>query len=149
MSGVVFKDEKVRKLLSQLQKNVKKIGQRDKQYVGLLSSIVFRDIINHFERQEGPNGKWSPWSQVYARFMARVGKSGNLILSDTGRLRQGWQPTRYRVSSEGILWFNPVKYASIHNEGKGRYPQREFAWLSQNAMRAIEKQTAQFLERKK
>lgn len=145
-ASVVIDDADVRKLLNGLIKNVGQISEKGKRYVGLLSSIVFRDVIEHFEKEEGPGGRWKPWSARYARYMVSVGKGNNLILSDTGRLRQGWQPSRYRVAKDGILWFNPVPYAAQHDQGIFPYPARKFTWLSKQAVQEIETQTARFVE---
>lgn len=143
---VVIDDKQVRHLINGLIKNARQISARSKKYVGLLSSVVFRDVIDHFEKQQGPNGKWAPWSPAYRRYMVSKGKGGNLILSDTGRLRQGWQPSRYRLTRDGILWFNPVRYAAQHDEGRKPYPQRKFTWISDKAIKQIEEQTAKFIE---
>ena len=143
---ITIDDKEVRKLIEGLIKNVGEISQRGKRYVGLLSSIVLRDVVDHFAKQEGPDGKWAPWSNRYRKYMASIGKGGNLILSDTGKLRQGWQPERYRLVSDGILWFNPVEYAAQHDEGIRPYPQRKFTWISKNATNEIERQTALFVE---
>lgn len=143
---VVLDDKEVQKLLKGLTKNVNEISEKGRRYVGLLSSIVYRDIIEHFEREEGPNGKWAPWSKQYSKYMMAIGKGGNLILSDTGRLRQGWQPSRYRIAADGVLWYNPVSYAAQHDEGLGRYPQRRFTWLSDACISNIESQTVKFIE---
>lgn len=143
---VVIDDKEVREMLSNLIKNVGKISEKAKEYVGLLSSVVFRDLIRHFENQEGPDGKWKPWSPRYANYMAKIGKSGNLILTDTGRLRQGWQPTRYRIVNEGVIWFNPVSYGKKHNEGIAPFPKRQFAWISKDASDEMERQTLKFVE---
>ena len=143
---VVIDDKEVQKLINSLIKNVGQISDKGKKYVGLLSSIVFGDVIEHFEKEEGPNGRWRAWSPRYQKYMMSVGKANNLILSDTGKLRQGWQPTRYRVAKDGVLWFNPVEYAAQHNDGIAPYPQRKFAWLSNKAVKEIESQTVKFLE---
>jgi hypothetical protein len=76
--------------------------------------------------------------------MEQIGKSGNKILQDTGRLRQTFVPTNYRAVSGGIVFFNPAKtksgfpYAAAHDEGfaKGG-KKREFMWLSEIAMEEI------------
>lgn len=145
-SEVILEDASARKLLNGLIKNVGQISNRAKAYVGILSSVVIRDIIDHFEKQESDIGKWKPWSASYRKYMISIGKGGNLILSNTGKLRQGWQPARYRVSKEGVLWFNPVEYASKHNEGIPPFPQRKFTWLSEKALNDIETQTVKFIE---
>lgn len=145
-TSVTIDDADVRRLLNGLIKNVGQISEKGKRYVGLLSSIVFRDIMEHFEKEEGPSGRWKPWSARYQRYMMRIGKANNLILSDTGRLKQGWQPSRYRIAKDGILWFNPVPYGAKHDQGISPYPQRKFTWLSSGAVKAMEEQTARFLE---
>lgn len=143
---ITIEDKGVRKLIEGLIKNVGKITQREKSYVGLLSSIVLGDVVDHFAKEEGPEGKWKPWSNRYRKYMTSIGKGGNLILSNTGKLRQGWQPARYRLVNDGILWFNPVEYAAQHDQGIFPYPQRKFTWISKTATSEMERQTALFIE---
>ena len=145
-TSVVVDDAAVNRLLKGLIKNVGQISEKGKRYVGLLSSIVLGDVVRHFENESGPNGRWTPWSDRYQRYMVSIGKGNNLILSDTGRLRQGWQPARYRLAQDGVLWFNPVPYAALHDQGIFPYPRRQFTWLSSNAVKEIEVQTARFVE---
>jgi phage gpG-like protein len=146
VSDVTVDDKEVRRLINSLIKNVGQISDKGKKYVGLLSSVVLGDVVQHFAKQQGPDGTWKSWSDQYRRYMIRIGKGGNLILSDTGRLRQGWQPARYRLAKDGVLWFNPVQYARAHDEGLGRFPERKFTWLSKGAIREIENQTVKFIE---
>ncbi len=143
---ITIEDKEVRKLIDGLIKNVGVISNRGKAYVGLLSSIVLGDVVDHFSKEEGPNGKWQPWSNQYKKYMISIGKGGNLILSDTGKLRQGWQPARYRLVKDGILWFNPVEYAAKHDQGIFPYPKRKFTWISTKAKNEIERQTTLFIE---
>lgn len=141
---VEINDRDVKRLLANLASRHNKIAERDRSYVGLLSAIVFRDLDSHFFLEEGPNGRWANWSRGYTEQMIKKGKQGNLILQDTGRLRAGWQPARYRVSREGVLWYNPVAYARKHDEGIG-VPARPFAWISDRAVDQIVDQTHKFL----
>lgn len=143
---IVIEDKGVRNLIDGLIKNVGVISNRGKAYVGLLSSIVLGDVVDHFAKEQGPNGRWKPWSNRYRKYMTSIGKGGNLILSDTGKLRQGWQPARYRLAKDGILWFNPVEYAAQHDQGIFPYPKRKFTWISIKAKNEIERQTALFIE---
>ena len=145
-TSVVIDDKKVRRLLNGLIKNVGQISERGKKYVGLLSAVILRDIDEHFFLEEGPKGRWQDWSTKYKRYMISKGKGGNLILQDTGRLRQGWQPSRYRLTRDGVLWFNPVRYAAQHDQGKRPHPQRKFTWISNKAIKKIEEQTVKFIE---
>lgn len=143
---IVFNDKEARKMIDGLIKNVGRISDRAREYVGILSTVVIRDIVDHFANEEGENGRWAPWSRRYTKYMLSVGKGGNLILSDTGRLRQGWQPARYRASKDGVLWYNPVEYAAKHDEGINPYPKRKFAWLSKHATEDLAIQTLKFID---
>ena len=144
-SVITIKDKKVKKLLKDLIKQTGKISQRSRDYVALLGAVVLEDVEDHFNKQQGPSGPWAAWSPAYKARMSRLGKSGNFILTDTGRLRKGWQPARHRTSKKGVLWFNPVSYASLHNDGSSKMPKRHFAWLSKRALTKMEKFTAKFM----
>ena len=144
-SNVTIKDKQVKKLLSDMIKAKGKISQRSKDYVTLIGARVIADIIDHFENEQGPNGRWAPWSEAYRLQMAKKGKAGNKILQDTGRLKGGWMPARYRKSKQGVLWFNPVKYAGAHDQGTNRLPKRQFTWLSSKAMSNISEDTVKFM----
>jgi len=150
-ADIVIDDKEVRDYLAGLTKRWDQIEKRDKAVVGIISAIVFRDVIQHFQREEGPDGRWRAWSPSYAKFMATIGKSGNQILQDSGRLRNSFQPTNARATREGILWFNNAKtasgfpYAAAHNDGGGRLPQRRFMWLSDGAVGDIAEQVLNFL----
>ena len=149
---VAFNSKEAQDFLRKLVKKKDQIKDRDDAYVGLLSAVVFRDIITHFEREEGSKGAWKAWSKVHAQHMEKIGKGGNKILQDTGRLRQSFQPTSYRKTNEGILWFNPAKtksgfpYAYAHDEGGPKLPKRDFMYLSDEAKEKLETITLKFLE---
>ena len=147
-----FKSEQIDAFLKGLSKRHDQIENRDRQVVGIMSAIVFRDIIQHFDRSEGPDGKWKAWSKAYRRRMWEAGKLGNKILIDSGRLRNSFTMASYRTSNEGIVWYNNAKtktgfpYAALHNEGGRFHPARPFMWLSDGAMETIEEQILRFLE---
>lgn len=148
---IEFENKEVKDFLNNLNKRIKHIKGGNKQYAGLISSIIYKDIINHFEDESGRDGKWEKWSLSYAIKMKEKGKSGNKILQDSGRLRNTFKPTNFRTTSEGLLWFNNAKtksgfpYAYAHNEGEDKLPKREFMWLSDNALNKISEQTLQFM----
>lgn len=135
-------------------KNIKtklsQVKNGQKKYLGLLSAIVFKDVIEHFSKQEGSDGSWKTWSPTYKAAMERRGKGGNKILVDTGRLRNTFKPTNMKNSEGGFLWYNNAQvngfpYAAAHDEGDGKLPKRDFMWLSNNAMDDISEQTLQFM----
>lgn len=149
---IEFDDKEVRAFLSNLKGNLKNIKDGERKYIGLLSSIIYRDIMNHFATEQGSDGPWEHWSFWYSLQMERMGKSGNKILQDTGRLRQNFKPMgNVRTTSEGILWFNDAvtksgfPYAFAHNEGGDQLPKRDFMWLSNKAQEDISLQTLQFM----
>ena len=145
-------DKEAQAFLRGLANRVDAITAHDQKVIGILSSIVYRDVIDHFTQEQGSEGKWKSWSKKYADFMESIGKGGNGILKDTGRLRNAFQPTSVRSTSEGILWFNNAQtakgfpYAAAHNEGGDQLPQRDFMWLSAQAMESIESAMVKFIE---
>jgi len=151
MTSVVFNDRKVKKMMADILKSEKEIGQRSRQYAGVLSARVLSDIFDHFKKEQGPNGSWKAWSPQYTQYMSAIGKGGNKILQDTGRLRSGWQPTNYTATREGFFWFNPVRYSRAHDQGsrEENLPARPFAWLSKDAMKKIADDTLQFMIKKR
>lgn len=130
-----FHDEDVKKFLRDLNLKAKKIQAK---YVGLLSAIVFKDIIRHFEQQQGSEGPWKKWSKSYQAAIAGKiafrkvnGKTvpfnpkesekvllpprkPGKILQDTGFMRQSFKPKNSRIlgNNEGILWYNNAKTKS-------------------------------------
>jgi len=152
MAGEVeFQDEGIQALLTDLADRLAQIEDGNRKYGGLLSANVFRDIMDHFEQQEGSEGKWKQWSFWYTQQMEKNGKGGNKILQDTGRLRQSFKPQNWRSVKNGYLWFNNAQtksgfpYAAAHDEGGERLPKRDFMWLSDNTMEEIAVQTLLFL----
>lgn len=152
MAEIAFQGEEAKAYLKKLIKNSAKIAGGVQAYGALLSSVVFSDIISHFENQQGSEGPWKSWSSAYANHMNKIGKSGNMILQDTGRLRQSFTPASFRQVNDGILWFNPAKtasgfpYAAAHDEGGPKLPKRDFMWLSDEAKERLEEVTLKFLE---
>lgn len=171
---VEFKDERIRKYLKLLNKNFFSIEKKQKAYAGAISSFIFSDIEDHFQKEMGPDGKWKDWSPTYkdimagkyhiravkgtTRFFRIPGRdpelkqvSGN-ILQNTRRMFNHFQPSHWRKVSDGFIWYNNAKtksgfpYAYAHNEGGPKLPQRRFMWLSDSALDKISRVTLRFLE---
>lgn len=147
-----FDDKEVRDFLTQLNAKLKSIDQGQKKYAGLLSAIVFEDVAMHFQQETGSKGKWAAWSNSYRKAMESAGRGNNKILQYSGRLRQNFKPSDYRVQSDGILWFNDAQtksgypYAAGHDKGTAAGgKQRDFMYLSKRAMDKISEQTLQFM----
>ncbi len=159
-----FDDERVRLFLLNLEKKVKKVDLQSNDYMILLNAIVFKDVIRHFERQEGSEGMpWKQWSPSYlaSKIAKTLTKSGRVrkgrrgfvgkLLQDTGRLRNKFTPTSFRKDDNGIVWFNNARtkkgfpYAFAHDTGGPKLPKRSFMWLSNDAIKQIESDTLEFL----
>lgn len=146
--GATIQARKLRNWLLGKEKKVKEVKTHDRKFIGTVSAIVFKDVMDHFEKEAGPNGRWDSWSNSYQKKMDRRGFGGNLILQFNGRLRNSFQPTNFRKAPDGIVWFNPAKtksgfpYAFHHDEGRSsRNGPRQFMWLSDKAMDHIGKAT--------
>lgn len=138
-----FDTQEVTKYLNEMLGKLGSIDQGDIKFAKIISAIVYRDVMDHFKRQEGETGAWKEWSDSYQTFMARIGKSGNNILQDTGKLRNSFAPGNYKRTSKGLVWFNNARtrsgfpYAYAHDnatEKRSTLPRREFMWLSKDAM---------------
>jgi len=113
--------DKIIKRLERLEKAGRTISKPMKEAV----IIGYRNIIQHFRKEEGPNGKWKPLKH-------RKGK----ILQDTGRLRMS---INFRGSGNtGYLGTNVI-YAATHQFGRGKIPARPFLWFSDETKQRIKK----------
>ena len=156
-----FDDKQWQRIIKKIDKKIEatKIfgfggGKETQEFAGIISSVVYRDIINHFADTRGPDGPWADWSKTYADHLQKIGRSGNLILQFSGRLRQSFTPQNYRAVSGGVLFYNNAQtkggfpYAKAHDEGgrkEGRPPKRKFMWLSNQAMADIVRQVKSWL----
>lgn len=151
---ITFRSDKAEKFFRQLQRNVDDISEHEKSFWGAIGARALRDVIDHFEKESGPDGPWKSWSKVYAERSKKLGFSKKLQRS--GRLRQtnmiAFDGARRK---EGILIHNPAKikktgfpYALAHNEGGPILPQRKFMWLSQKAANDIAAITAAYVSRR-
>ena len=141
------------KFVKGLGKKLKNIT-KTKEFGGIISATVFNDIMDHFDKETGPDGSWVAWSKVYAEHMRRIGRSGNKKLQFNRRLVKSITPKSWRTDGTGILFFNNAKtksdfaYAKAHDEGgsvNGRPPQRKFMWLSNKAMSDIIDKTERWM----
>lgn len=148
---VVWNDRKVQKFLRELEKNRKKMSDKEKGFVGLLMAHIYKNINQHFEQEKGPSGKWRAWSEAYASHMRKSNKGANKILQDEGTLRQGLKKTNWRKVKEGFEVFNNVPYARTHDEGdrSRNIPKRQFMWLDKETQLQMTREVLMFLKGKK
>lgn len=143
-----LKLEGLEKVLSRIQT----VASRVKDTAPLmarLATLGFKDVIDHFSKEQGPEGKWAPLKpSTIARRRKKGG--GAKILQDTGRLRgsimpQVTSPTRAEIVSTNVV------YAPYHQFGvPGRnLPARPFLWLSRQSIDAMQRVAANYLFRGK
>lgn len=148
---IEFRDERIRQLLKDLSNGSKEVKEHRDRYAAVIAATIIKDVAEHFEQERGPESKWEAWSDIYDRHMKRIGKGGNKLLQDTGRLRQSFLPKNYRRASGGLLWFNNAKtngnfpYAAAHDDGGPKLPARPFMWLSQDAMDSLADKTLRYI----
>lgn len=146
-----FNSAEAEKFLQNLSKRKDAVKTRERVWVDSVGVFIFQDVIDHFGKESGPSGKWVKWSSLYKTHMVAMGKGGNKILQDSGRLRQSFTAGKWRKHHAGVEWYNPAKtkdgfpYAYAHDEGGPKLPQRQFMWLSDRALEKIAKMTAEFL----
>lgn len=148
-----FKSENLRRFVTDTLELLKQVKDGEQKYLSLVGAIVYRDVIDHFNKEAGPEGQWTKWSDSYFNHMQKIGRSGNKILQFSGNLRNYFKPQKYDKSGGGLLWYNDAKtksgfpYAAAHNNDEARrtLPQREFMWLSEKAMDDISVATLNFL----
>src|SRR3990167_2766541 len=100
----------------------------------------FKDIIQHFEDERGPSGKWKPRSAATQAQYATKSKSNarynpsNKILQLTGNMRKSVLPgNTKKISHNAIEVFANSVYGHRHDSGTDGMPQREFMWFSDKA----------------
>ena len=153
--SVNFEGKLAKDFFAGIQKNILKVTGYDTDFGKALGAVVYKDVIDHFEFEQGEKGPWKWWSDVYADHMARVGKGGNKILQDSGRLRNNFKPGNFRRQPEGLEWFNDAKtkggfpYAYAHDEGGPKLPKRDFMWASARLMDNVSRITLAFALRGK
>ena len=148
----VFDEAPVKRFIESIERGYAGVKERSDAFAALVGAVVYRDVIDHFAAEEGSDGAWTDWAPSYSALMNRLGRGGNKILQNTGRLRQSFAPSNWRRSTDGMEWFNPAKtaggfpYAFAHNEGGSKLPQRDFMWLSTNALEDIASQALKFVQ---
>ena len=146
MADAEFKFESAQwdKVLKKLRSKWDDIRSR-KEFGGIVSIAAFKDIMEHFENEQGPDGSWEKRSQPYKTWIEKQGYTK--ILQVTGKLRGSLTPEKgkFRANSSGILLYSNLEYADRHDSGKNGMPKRKFMWISKGAIDSIIKQTERWL----
>lgn len=128
MAGAIISTEGINELQKGIESIVKQIRNPIKTFAEA-KLIMFQDVMGHFRKQAGPDGKWRPLKLATLKRRRKAGR-GAKILQDTGRLKQSITAIS---SVEGAEVGTNIVYAATHQKGRGKIPQRQFLWLSKSA----------------
>lgn len=123
----------------------------------------FKDIDDHFRKEEGPKGKWKKRKASTQKRYAKIGSGqwktpkfasragfnpSNKLLQMSGKLRGSILPTNIRrVDKNTIMIFSNADYSKIHDEGgtfkawgrnTAKMPQRKFMWVGPTAIQRMQ-----------
>lgn len=147
-----LESEELMTWINKVMARVDDVKKAKTEYIGLLSAIVYSDVMDHFAQESGPDGKWAEWSPSYKQYMDKIGRGGNKILQFSGKLRQSFNPANVKSSSQGVFWYNRTTtkgfpYAWWHNEGaeESGGTSRPFMWLSDKAIDDMTEKTLQYM----
>jgi phage gpG-like protein len=139
MAEIEFKydDKAIRDFLEGLAKKKDAILKRETAYVNVISAEVYREVIRHFEQEEGSRGPWKNWAKSYSDAIdgkiafrkfngvtvplgpeqikamgIKPPRPRGMKLQDSGALRQSFRAGNWRNKSDGIEWYNPAKTKS-------------------------------------
>src|SRR5574343_917853 len=96
MIQVDMTDQGMRDLLNDRNKSLNEQGRR--KFYRKASAVMYKDVLNHFEREEGPDGKWERWAGGLNERPTKRG--GSKMLQDTGRLRLSITPSHSDEDAE-------------------------------------------------
>lgn len=105
--------------------------------------IMFKDVMDHFKKEEGPDGSWQKLSPL--TILRRRGRNAK-ILQDTGRLRQSIAGIHGGTGAEvgtNIIYGNTHQ----HGDPKRNIPARTFCFLSEDAQQRCLNQFIDGLEK--
>lgn len=146
-----FDDKELRDFFRNLKSRLERVKGAESKFMGLLSALVYQDVMSHFKSEMGSEGPWAQWSAAYKKYRQTHGPGSGNILQWSGKLRQNFKPSDWKKQGDSFVWFNDAKtksgfaYAWLHDTGGPNHPQRDFMWLSDAAVAKISEQTMAFL----
>ena len=129
--------------MRKLEKDLKRlVPEAQKKFFKLAAVAIYKDVIGHFEKERGPDGKWKrfKWPDGKIRNTRPTKRGGNKMLQDTGRLKGSIVPF---VESGAAGARTNLEYAGFHNDGTSKIPKREFAYVDDATMTKLEDYLAQ------
>lgn len=106
--------------------------------LGAISQIVQDDVAEHFEKEEGPTGKWKDWAPSY--YPKALSENVGILRKTEDLYDAATDPAAYPIIDNDVFIITNdfPDYWAIHNyggtAGKGsRIPPRPYLWLSDEA----------------
>jgi len=137
-------------IVSRINKYIDKLDKPTPMFKKM-AILGFKDVIDHFDKESGPRGKWKPLNMatVKSRRQGKKKNRGPKILQDTGVLRNSMKPSsgKIRTQKDRVILYTDIVYAAAHNFGTDKLPQREFMWISPRARKSIINVVQQHIKR--
>ena len=138
-----------------IKKTLVALSRKDNLLLSAWNIFGFKDLIDHFQKEQGPDGRWkerkTSTNDAYDRIRnvanPRVSRlssgvprgsynSSNLILQLTGNLRKSAGTAQVKPHGGDTIEISSASpYGATHDQGSSskNIPQREFMWLSDRA----------------
>ena len=146
--SVVLKYGAVSKMLRDIERSMK----TSNALAAACKTRGFRDIIDHFREEKGPEGRWEKRKPSTQKRYEQIRKSrrskipnkgkydpGNKLLQLSGDLRKTIMPGKGGLKKQSwhtVVMFSNSPYSGKHNYGdqQSNLVARPFMWLSQEAL---------------
>lgn len=135
MPGVRIRIDGARQLSKKLEMAMRRI-KHPTSFMHVAMARSYREVMRHFEQEQGPAGRWRPLAQPRER-------GGTKVLQDTGRLKGSIRHRVLKGGKAGMIFTN-IKYALQHQRGKGWLPARPFIWLPKGLLKKFAGMYAKF-----
>jgi phage gpG-like protein len=101
-------------------------------YIMKRIGVIYRNFfLDSFKMESWEGNKWQPRKR-----QPRTRGRNKKLLVDTGELKKSIKYTN--ITSNSVTIKTDVDYASYHNEGTGRLPQRQFMLEGEESLDKIE-----------
>ncbi len=127
--SIKVKDKEARSMLRNM---IDRARNRDVA-LRYVASEMRNDVLNHFDTQEGEDGR--QWPDLKPKTWEQKRKDGHYrMLVNSGNLRRRNVPWNDNDKAKVV---NDMEYAEAQNFGNKNMPARTFMWLSDNRLRKI------------
>lgn len=130
-------DKEFRLAIKKLKKKIGEVKSVENAFGRMAATWYYKDYVEHFNKEQGPDGKWQKWSPAYRKYMRKIGRGDNKILQNTRKMFNSFNAKKWRKRFGSIEFYNDSPYGAKHNYGQKGMPERRFMWISEWAMKNI------------